>query len=123
MAEENVGYIRIARPGLPEQEAAVLHRGKPAAVEVALNAVLPHRLAVPHVILPHHQKAQAVEVLGKGVIPCNIFRNAVDDLHHSFHFPIGRPDTAVDGTGACGRVGKVAAHGLHHLVARSHDGL
>ena len=54
MTEENIGDIRIGRLGFPQQGHGVLHGGKPAAVEVALDAVLAHGLAVTHVILGNH---------------------------------------------------------------------
>ena len=96
VAEENIGHIRVFLPGLPQQIHAVLHGGEPAPMEIPLDPFLSHRLAVAHMVLGHHQEAQAVQIPRKIIVTLDELGDAVDDLHHGSDFPRRSPAAAVE---------------------------
>ena len=110
MAKQNVGDVRVSRPGAPQQGHGILHRGEPAPVEVALNAPAVYRLAVAHVILGNHHNSLLIEKIGEVIVALDIFRNAVDDLYHGFCFALGQPVAAVDFSRALGIVPEIFPH-------------
>ena len=96
VAEENIGHIRVLLPGLPQKIHAVLHGGEPAPMEIALDPFLPYGLAVAHMVLGHHQEAQAVQISREIIVTLDELGDAVDDLHHGSDFPRRSPAAAVE---------------------------
>ena len=102
---QHIGVLGIGRQALQAVEdqlpqgADVLHHVLPAVPvgEPAELQGVPRRAAVAQVVVAHDGEAVLRQEAGEGVIPADVFRDAVDQLHH----PPGRPLRPPPGGGNC----------------------
>ena len=82
MAEEEVGLAGEHLGGAPAQLLYIVHHMPPAVLftQVDHGAALNDGLTVSQMVVCHHHKAVAAQVLGKGCVPTAVFRHAVGDL-------------------------------------------
>ena len=99
MAQQEAGQTGVLRPNPLPQGADVLHHVLPAVPvgEPAELRGVPRRAAVAQVVVAHDGEAVLRQEAGEGVIPADVFRDAVDQLHH----PPGRPLRPPPGGGNC----------------------
>ena len=96
VAEEDIGNAGVLCHGQLHQLAGIVHRRKPAAVEIADHAFLTDRAAVTHMILRHHEKALGCHKLGIGIVALHKFADAMNDLQDRFRCAFRRPAAIVD---------------------------
>ena len=81
--QHHIGQVRILVAQQKPQLTDVLRYQIPAVLraEVAVQMVV-HGLAVAQMVLAGHQKALPGQPGGEGGVTVDVFRHAVDDLHH-----------------------------------------
>ena len=117
MAQDHIGQGGVFFPLQLPQAADIPGHQVPAVFGAEIAELAPGGETVAEVVLAAHHVAVGGQEAGRLVVAADVFRYAVDKLHHPAGGALGHPLPGVDGMDSVGgRIGKV--EGLDHSAPR-----
>jgi hypothetical protein len=89
---------------------------KPATMEISTDSIFTNGVAMAHMVLANHNKAQIIQIISKAVVACDTFGNSMNQLNHSFGRLLRSPFAVMDFTCSAGRIIMICTHSNHSIT-------
>ena len=96
MTKQNIRHAGVVFHRPLQKGVGILHRGKPAAMEITKCSLFTSGFAVAHMVLGNHHNPLAIEPLGKILIALYVLGNVMHQLHDGPRMALGFPNTSSD---------------------------